>query len=75
MCPSRTRRVRTFVDGAELAGALHFVVGSTGPATNDAGVGSAHRHGVDPLGAALLVLDGVVALAAVVLLMRRPRTR
>jgi hypothetical protein len=34
--------------------------------------GSAHQHGVDPVSAALLVIDGVVALAVVVLLLRRP---
>jgi len=73
----------TFVDGAELTGTLHFTVkarsaaGSgvtTGPAanTNDAVAGSTHQHGVDPISAALLALDGIVALAALVLLMRRP---
>jgi methionine-rich copper-binding protein CopC len=34
--------------------------------------GSAHQHGVDPVSAALLAIDGVVALAVVVLLLRRP---
>jgi methionine-rich copper-binding protein CopC len=34
--------------------------------------GSAHQHGVDPVSAALLAVDGVVALAVVVLLLRRP---
>lgn len=34
--------------------------------------GSAHQHGVDPVSAALLAIDGVVALAVVVFLLRRP---
>jgi methionine-rich copper-binding protein CopC len=34
--------------------------------------GSAHQHGVDPVSAALLAIDGVVALAVVVLLLYRP---
>lgn len=52
---------------------------STDPAAKgDAGgnaevaAGSAHQHGVDPVSAALLAIDGVVALAVVVLLLRRP---
>jgi methionine-rich copper-binding protein CopC len=88
-----------FTDGRELAGTLHFRVGTrvaAGPgaarepsavdAATDAGAaakaaaagnvevaaGSAHQHGVDPLSAALLAIDGVVALAVVVLLLRRP---
>jgi hypothetical protein len=39
----------------------------------EAAGGSAHQHGVDPVSAALLAVDGVVALAVVVLLLRRPR--
>jgi methionine-rich copper-binding protein CopC len=34
--------------------------------------GPAHQHGVDPVSAALLAIDGVVALAVVVLLLLRP---
>jgi methionine-rich copper-binding protein CopC len=34
--------------------------------------GPAHQHGVDPVSAALLAIDGVVALAVVVLLLRPP---
>jgi hypothetical protein len=34
--------------------------------------GSAHPHGVDPVSAALVAIDGVVALVVVVLLLRRP---
>jgi hypothetical protein len=51
---------------------------STAPAAtadaagNAAVAGSAHQHGVDPVSAALLAIDGVVALAVVVLLLRRP---
>jgi methionine-rich copper-binding protein CopC len=79
-----------FTDGRELAGTLHFSVGTSlaaGPgAATDAGAaaktdaagnaeaaaGSAHQHGVDPVSAALLAVDGVVALAVVVLLLCRP---
>jgi hypothetical protein len=38
----------------------------------DVAAGSAHQHGVDPVSAALLAVDGVVALAVVVLLRRPP---
>ena len=79
----------TFVDGTELAGRLYFSVESgnvAGPgATNgpspattntvDAVAGPPHQHGVDPISAALLAADGIVVLAAVALLMRRPRPR
>jgi hypothetical protein len=34
--------------------------------------GPGHQHGVDPVSAALLAIDGIVALAVVVLLLRRP---
>jgi methionine-rich copper-binding protein CopC len=37
--------------------------------------GSVHQHGVDPVSAALLAIDGIVALAVVVLLLRRPPPR
>ena len=77
----------TFVDGAELAGTLRFSVGigkaagtgatmapsATNTSTTAAVAGSTHQHGVDPISAALLVLDGVVALAIILLLMRRAR--
>jgi methionine-rich copper-binding protein CopC len=90
-----------FTDGRELAGTLHFSVGtrsaagpgaarepSTVDAAPDAGAANAHaagsaevaagsadHHGVDPVSAALLAIDGVVALAVVVLLLRRPPPR
>jgi hypothetical protein len=38
----------------------------------EAAAGSAHQHGVDPVSAALLAIDGVVARAVVVLLLRQP---
>jgi hypothetical protein len=75
----------TFVDGAKLAGTLRFraVPGPAaaasqplaGSVTDDAVAAAAHPHGVDPISAALLVADGLVALVAVILLMRRPRSR
>lgn len=75
----------TFVDGAQATGTLRFTVGTGGPTdagaiaappavppdVDDAPV-SGHEHGIDPLSAALLAIDGVVGLAAVVLLLRRP---
>jgi methionine-rich copper-binding protein CopC len=79
----------TFIDGAELAGTLHFSVGigratGTGASmepsaattnTNDAVSGSTHDHGIDPISAAMLVLDSVVAIAVIVVLVRRPRPK
>jgi len=67
----------TFVDGRQLAGTVRFTVGARN-ATGPAGAGEApalspHEHGVDPLSAALLLLDGIVVLTAVVVLVRRPR--
>ena len=35
----------------------------------------AHHHDVDPISAGLLVVDGAVVLAVVILLIRRPRPR
>jgi methionine-rich copper-binding protein CopC len=64
-----------FVDGAQLSGTLSFGIGSATVDTDATAAGSPHRHGVDPLGAALLVIDGVVALGAIALLLRRPRRR
>jgi hypothetical protein len=71
----------TFTDGRELAGILHFSVGTGAgvaprsatadtAARSDVAVG--HQRGVDPISAALLALDGIVVLAVVVLLLRRP---
>jgi methionine-rich copper-binding protein CopC len=60
----------TFTDGAQLAGSLRF----TAPSGDAAGrPGSGHEHDIDPVSAGLLVVDGIAALAVVVLLMRRPR--
>jgi methionine-rich copper-binding protein CopC len=64
----------TFTTGAELIGALHFGVGVTPSAP--AVAAPAHDHGVDPISAVLLALDGVIAVTVVVLLLvRRPRAR
>jgi methionine-rich copper-binding protein CopC len=76
-----------FTDGRELAGILLFSVGTGGGAEASAAVaaaeagiaaqatGAGHQHGVDPVSAALLALDGIVVLAVVVLLLRRPPPR
>lgn len=68
----------TSADGTEATGVLRFTaltgtVGAPGAARPSAG----HDHGVDPVSAALLALDGLVALAVLVLLAvrRTPRAR
>jgi len=66
----------TFTDGAELAGALRFTapVGrAAGSAAGSPEPAPGHQHDVDPVSAGLLVVDGIAALAVVVLLLRRPR--
>ncbi|MGC5053267.1 copper resistance CopC family protein [Micromonospora sp. DT48] len=64
------------VDGRTTSGVARLTVGSPGAAAAagpaDATDGAAHAHGVDPMGAALLALDGLVLLAVLVLLLRRP---
>jgi methionine-rich copper-binding protein CopC len=57
--------------GGELTGSWRFGVGAAPDGSRPAG--AAHEHGVDPVGAALLVVDGLVALGVIVLLLRRPR--
>ncbi|WP_433386122.1 copper resistance CopC family protein [Micromonospora sp. KLBMP9576] len=59
------------VDGRDVSGIARFTVGAPGdrqppspPAT--------HAHGVDRVGAALLIVDGVALLAVLALLVRRP---
>jgi methionine-rich copper-binding protein CopC len=77
----------TLVDGVQLAGTLRFSVGTgrpsgTAPAiapstattnSNEVVAGSRHQHGIDPMSAGLLILDGAAVVAAIVLLMLRPR--
>lgn len=58
----------TSVGGAEVAGSLQFQ--KPGGATESAPAG--HQHGIDPVSAVLLVLDGLVALGVVILLLVRP---
>lgn len=62
----------TFTDGAELAGSLRFTAQSAS-APGTPAPASGHQHDVDPVSAGLLVVDGIAALAVVVLLLRRPR--
>jgi methionine-rich copper-binding protein CopC len=64
----------TFADGAELAGSLRFTARSAN-ATGRPPPEAMHQHTIDPLSAGLLVIDGIVAVAVGVLLMRRPRPR
>ncbi|WP_157744942.1 copper resistance CopC family protein [Micromonospora coxensis] len=67
----------TFTNGQDDTGVLRFSVGTGVPpratgeipdAITDSGE---HAHGVDPLGATLLIVDGLVLLGVLVLLMRR----
>lgn len=64
--------------GAKLIGGLRFGVGAS-DAPSSAGDAAepthVHVHGADPVSAALLVVDGLVALTVIVLLVRRPRPR
>lgn len=73
----------TFVDGDELSGIWSFSVG-TGVPPAAAGEGpdqaglvdraeSEHAHGVDPVGATLLVIDGLVVVAFLIMLRLRPK--
>jgi methionine-rich copper-binding protein CopC len=73
----------TFGNGTQLADGLQFRVNglAAGPdsaaaigSESAAVAASGHRHGIDPISAVLLALDGVVALAVVGMLMRRPRS-
>jgi methionine-rich copper-binding protein CopC len=63
----------TFVDGSTLTGTLLFHVGAGVPSAERPADAAAHEHGIDPLSAVLLTLDGVVFFGAIVLLMARPR--
>jgi methionine-rich copper-binding protein CopC len=66
----------TFVEGGTLRGSVRFGVGVGVTGGGDAPAADAsHEHGVDPLGAVLLILDGAVAVGAVLLLMLRPPRR
>jgi methionine-rich copper-binding protein CopC len=68
-----------FVDGAEATGTIQFSVGTGVPppvapdAAQRAATTPAHGHGIDPVNAALLCLDLVVLIGAVVLVKRRSR--
>jgi methionine-rich copper-binding protein CopC len=70
-------------DGTELAGQVRFSVGTgLAPARADNPVVAranaavaGHRHGVDPIGATVLVVDGIVLAGAVILLFLRPARR
>jgi hypothetical protein len=66
--------------GTELIGSLPLRVGASGaPSSAGDAAESPHvhegEHGPDPVSAALLALDALVALAVIVLLARRPRPR
>ncbi|MGB2567051.1 copper resistance CopC family protein [Micromonospora citrea] len=67
----------TFANGQDDTGVLRFSVGtgvaprSTGEIPDAITDSADHAHGVDPVGATLLVVDGLVLLAVLVLLLRR----
>ncbi|GAA1798551.1 hypothetical protein GCM10009682_20170 [Luedemannella flava] len=61
----------TFDDGAELSGSTASGAVAA-PAAADTAAGE-HSHGVDPVGAVLLLLDAATVAVVGVLLMRRPR--
>jgi methionine-rich copper-binding protein CopC len=77
----------TFRDGSELTGTLRFTIGAasadagaaqpppTTARTEGAGAEFTHQHGVDPISGVLLAVDVIVALAVIVLLIRRPPPR
>ncbi|MFG3708317.1 copper resistance protein CopC [Micromonospora sp. NPDC047670] len=59
-------------DGRDASGVARFTVGAAGgAAAPPEPAAPAHAHGVDPVGAALLAVDGLVLLAVLVLLARR----
>lgn len=70
----------TFTNGQDATGVLRFSVGTGVPPQGIAEVpdpildAADHAHGIDPVGATLLVVDGL-ALVAVLLLLLRPRRR
>jgi hypothetical protein len=64
----------TFTGGGTLTGTLRFGVGDgVAAAGREPAAAGGHGHDVDPLSAVLLILDGAVAVGAVLLLMLRPR--
>jgi hypothetical protein len=69
----------TPADGMGLIDSLPLLVGESGAPSSDAAESphehSTHEHGIDPVSAALLALDGLVVLTVIVLLARRPRPR
>ncbi|MEU1969438.1 copper resistance CopC family protein [Micromonospora sediminicola] len=70
----------TFTNGQDDIGVLRFSVGTGAAPRDDGEIPEAitdpggHAHGVDPIGATLLVVDGLVLLAVIILLLR-PRRR
>lgn len=67
-----TAHIGVPADGSHGTGA-HHPGASGGPSGAVRDAGPVHGHRVDPVGAALLVVDGIVALAALALFtLRRP---
>ncbi|MFG3691275.1 copper resistance CopC family protein [Micromonospora sp. NPDC047740] len=69
-----------FADGGEAQGSRRFSVGTgapppAAPVPAEAAAVSEHQHGVDPVSAVLLVVDGLVVLGAVTMLLRTRRPR
>jgi methionine-rich copper-binding protein CopC len=69
-----------FADGGELTGMVRFSVGTGAPpavadplaARSVRDVAATHHHDIDPIGASLLVVDGLVLVVVCALLRRRP---
>ncbi|RUL92118.1 copper resistance CopC family protein [Verrucosispora sp. FIM060022] len=68
----------TFSNGQDATGILRFSVGTGAPPQGIVDVpdpildDADHAHGIDPLGATLLVIDGLVLVVVLALLLRRP---
>ncbi|MFD6754543.1 copper resistance protein CopC [Micromonospora gifhornensis] len=68
----------TFSNGQDATGILRFSVGTGVPPQGIVDVpdpildDADHAHGIDPLGATLLVIDGLVLVVVLALLLRRP---
>jgi methionine-rich copper-binding protein CopC len=65
----------TLADGEELTGSMRFSVGTGEAPGETVAADELHSHGVDPLGATLLAIDGVALIAFFAFLWLRPRRR
>lgn len=61
-------------DGQEVIGSMRFSVGTGQAPVGAAAADAPHAHGIDPVSAVVLVIDGAVLLGVLVMLFLRPRT-